>query len=154
MKKHYLLVISLIISLLFGTYTFFSQKEQKQSANEIFKQCLSEADTCFGVDYTKFDEEDKISYYMKAASNLHTAMCILPFTSYANVGNSNQDLVNALSGLYLSVTLHSTPQSTNRSRAFTEEEKAIFICLHYISVDPNDKNNCKALAKIANDIGY
>lgn len=152
MKKRYLLIISIII--LFGTYTFFSQKEQKQSANERFQQCLSEANASFAVDYTIFDEEDKISYYMNAASNLHTAMYILPFTSYANVKNSNQDLVNALSRLYLSITVHATPQSTNRLRTFTEKEKDIYRCLHYISVNPKDKINCRALTKIAEDIGY
>jgi hypothetical protein len=81
-------------------------------------------------------------------------MYILPFTSYANIRGSNQDLEAALSILFLSFTIHSKPQSTNRLKAFTEKEQAIFKCLLYISMNPNDKNNCKTLAKIAEDIGY
>ncbi|MBL4934776.1 hypothetical protein JK636_03270 [Clostridium sp. YIM B02515] len=152
MKKCYVLIISLII--IFGTYNFLIQNGKKQTANEAFKQSLSEAASCFAVDYSKFDEEDKIYYYMKAASNLHTAMYILPFTSYKNVNNKNQDLEDALSRLYLSISLHSTPQSTNRLRAFNEKEIDIYKCLNYISLNPNDKNNCKVLAKIAEEIGY
>ena len=148
MKKCYLLIISLII--IFGTYNFLIQNQHKQAANESFRYNLSESDSCFGVDYTKFHEEDKIYYYMKAASNLHTALYILPFTSYKD----NQDLKNVLSRLYLSITLHSTPESNNRLNAFNEKEHDIFMCLHYININPNDKNNCKALAKIAEDIGY
>lgn len=43
--------------------------------------CAYEADSCFGVDYNKIDEDTKNYYFIKVASNLHTAMCILPFTS-------------------------------------------------------------------------
>ena len=114
MKKHYLLIIALIISLLFGTYTFITQQLQRQSAN------------------------------------LHTAMSILPYTSYDNVKNK----INALSSLYMSITLHTTPQSTNRLIAFTKKEQAILMCLHYISVNPNDNKNWESLSKIAEDIGY
>lgn len=152
MKKCCLLIISLII--IFGTYNFLILKNQRQTSDEAFMYNLSEACSCFAVDYTKFDEEDKISFYMKAASNLNTAIYILPFTSYANNKNSNQDLEKALSGIYLSITLHCSPQFNNRFRVFNEKEDDIYRCLHYISVNPNDKNNCKALAKIAEDIGY
>lgn len=154
MKKRYLLIISLIISLLFGAYAFFSQKEEKQAANEIFKGCLSEADSCFGVDYTKADEDTKNYYYIKAASNLHTAIYIFEFTSYGNDKNNNPDLAKAISGLYLSMTVQSTPEANNRWIAVTEKRDAIFKSLHYISMNPNDKDNCKELAKIVSDIGY
>lgn len=33
-----------------------------------FIYCINEADSCFGVDYTKFGEEDKVYYYMKAST--------------------------------------------------------------------------------------
>jgi len=122
MKKNKLLIIALIISLVFVSYTFFTQEQQKQSANEIFINCLNEADACFAVAYSKFGEEDKVYYYMKASANLHTAMSILPFTSYANVENKIRNSANALSGLYMCITLHSTPQSTNRLIAFNKKE--------------------------------
>ena len=70
MKKNKVLIIALIISLVFGFYTFFTQEQQKQSANEIFINCLNEADACFAVPYSKFGEEDKVYYYMKASANL------------------------------------------------------------------------------------
>jgi hypothetical protein len=141
LKKHYLLIMALIISLLFGTYTFITQQQQKQSANETFIYCIYEADGCFAVDYSKLDEEDKVYYYMTASANLHAAMSILPFTSYANVENKIRNSANALSRLYMSITIHSTPQSTNRLIAFTKKEQAISMCLHAISVNPNDKKN-------------
>lgn len=156
MKKNKVLIIALIISLVFGFYTFFTQEQQKQSANEIFINCLNEADACFAVPYSKFGEEDKVYYYMKASANLHTAMSILPFTSYANVENKNKNRnsANALSSLYMCITLHSTPKATNRLIAFTKKERAIYMCLYYISVNPNDKKNWDSLSKIAEDIGY
>lgn len=154
LKKQYLLILCLIISLLFGTYTFLIQKRQKQTANETLIQCLNQAENCFGVDYTKLDGEGKIFYYMKASSNLYAAINILPYTSYSNVKNNNPELANALSGLYLSMTVQSTPKANNRWIAVTEKRQAIFNCLHYISINPNDKNNCKALIKIANSIKY
>jgi len=150
LKKHYVLIIALIISLLFGTYTFITQQLQRQTANETFIYSINEADACFTVDYSKFGEEDRVYYYMKASANLHTAMSILPYTSYDNVKNK----INTLSSLYMSITLHSTPQSTNRLIAFTKKEQAIFTCLHYISVNPNDNKNWESLSKIAEEIGY
>lgn len=157
MKKRYLLTIFLIISLLFGIYVSFihkQQRQQKETANQLLIQCLTEAGTCFGVDYTKMEEPDKIHQYMKASANLHTALYILPYTSYADAKNNNKELVNAISGLYQTMTMQSTPKSTNRLRAVTEKAEAIFKCLHYISVNPNDEDSCKALYKISNDIGY
>lgn len=152
MKKRCLLIVSLII--IFVSYNFIIQKHQRKALDEAFTNNLSEAYSCFAEDYSKFNEEDKISYYMKAAASLNTALYILPSTSYAKNKNNSQDLQNALSGLYLSITLHTTPQSTNRYRAFNEKEHDISKCLHYISVNPNDNNNCKALVKITEDIGY
>jgi len=90
---------------------------------------------------------------MNAAANLYAAMTILPFTSYANV-NKTRGSANALSRLYMSISLHTTPQSTNRLIAFNEKEQAIFLCLHNISVNPNDKKNWESLSKIAEEIGY
>lgn len=158
LKKGHLLIIliitTLIISLLFGTYTLSIQKQQKQTANNTLMQSLSETATCFGVDYTKLDEESKIFYYMRAAANLHTAIYILPYTSFSEDKSTNQELINSLSGLYLSITVQSTPKSNNRWIAVTEKRQAIFECLHYISLNPKDKDKCKALEKIAKDIGY
>lgn len=154
MKKHVLLKIYIVISLLFGAYTFLNQLEQKHNANETFEYSLYEVEGCFSVDYAQLDEEDKISYYMKAVTNLDKAIYILPATSYANVRNSNPDFMNALSGLYRSITIHSSSQSTNRLRAFTEKEHDIAMCLHYISMNPNDIDNSKKLTKITEELGY
>ena len=153
MKKRFL-IIALIISLLFGTYTFITQQQQKKHANETFIYCINQADGCFAVDYSKLSEEDKVYYYMTASANLHTAMTILPFTSYADVENKISGSANALSSLYISISLHTTPKSTNRMTAFTKKEQDIFICLHQISVNPNDKKNWDSLSKITQDIGY
>jgi hypothetical protein len=89
---------------------------------------------------------------MTASANLYAAISILPFTSYDNVENKIRGSANALSRLYMSISLHTTPQSTNRLIAFTEKENAIFKCLHYISTNPNDKKNWESLSKIAEDI--
>jgi hypothetical protein len=152
--KKCLLIIALIISLLFGTYTFITQQEQKKYANEGFIYCINQAASCFAIDYNKVGDEDKVSYYMNAAANLHTAMSILPFTSYANVENKTRGSANALSRLYMSISLHATPQSTNRLIAFSEKKDAIFTCLYHIGINPNDKKNWESLSKIAEDIGY
>ena len=79
-------------------------------------------------------------------------LSILPFTSYANVENKIRNSANALSRLYMCITLYRTPQSTNRLIAFNKKEQAILMCLHYISVNPNDKKNWDSLSKIADDI--
>jgi hypothetical protein len=150
MKKNKVLVMSLIITLLCVTGILLYQKQQEQRANEIFLSSLREVGGCFAVDYTKIHDEDKISYYMNAAGNLHTALYILPFTSYSK----NEDLSGALYGLYMSITLHTTPKSTNRWRAFNEKEIEILKALHYIEEDPMNKNNSKTLTEIAKDISY
>ena len=151
--KKRLLIIALIISFLFGTYTFVNQQIQRKKANDIFTNCIYELEGCFGVDYSKVDEEDKISHYMKASANLNTAISILPFTSYANVENKTGSS-NALSKLYLSISINATPQSTNRKIAFTEKQEAIQKCLVFMCMNPNDKKNWDSLSKIAVEIGY
>ena len=148
MKKCYILIIFLII--IFGVYTFFNQRQQKQDADQTFIYNLGEANSCFGVDYTKLSEEDKISYYMKADSSLNVALYTLKYTSY----DDKQDLENALGSLNLSISLHRTSQSTNRLRAFSEKENDIYMCLSDIILNTNDKNNCKKLIKVTNEIGY
>lgn len=153
MKKR-VLIIALIISSLFGTYTFINQQIQRKKANETFKDCIYELEGSFGIGYSKFDEEDKISYYMEAAGYLHTAIAILPYTSYANVENKTGGSSTALSKLYMSISINATPKSTNRKIAFTEKEEAIQKCLYLIEVNPNDKKNWDSLSKIAADIGY
>lgn len=153
MKKR-LLITALIISLLFGTCTFITQQQKKKYANDTFLYCISQADGYFAIDYSKVGEEDKVSYYMNAAANLHAAMSILPFTSYAKVENKTRGSANAISRLYMSISLHATPKSTNRLVAFSEKEEAIFTCLYHISINPNDKKNWESLSKIAEDIGY
>jgi len=156
LKKRYLVIIILIISLLFGIYVSSIQKQQRQqkeAANQLLINCLTDAGTCFGVDYTKMEEQDKIYEYIRASANLHTALYILPYTSYADDKNNNKELVNAISGLYQTMTIQSTPKSTNRLKAVTEKEESIRKYLHNISVNPNDENSCKALYKISNDIG-
>lgn len=67
MKKR-LLIITMIISFIFGTYTLINQQIQRKKANEIFIHCIYQLTGCFGIDYSKVDEEDKISYYMEAAA--------------------------------------------------------------------------------------
>lgn len=52
------------------------------------------------------------------------------------------------------MTIQNTPESNNRWIAVTEIEKEIFMCLNYISMDPNDKDSCKELVKIVGEIGY
>ncbi|MBU3092913.1 hypothetical protein KPL35_12605 [Clostridium sp. CF011] len=152
MKKR-LLIIALIISFLFATYAFINQKIQRKKANEVFIHCIYELVGCFGIGYSKVDEEDKISYYMEASAYLHTAISILPFTSYANVENKTGGST-ALSKLYMSISINATPQSTNRSIAFTEKEEEIQRYLYFMSINPNDKENWDLLSKIAVDIGY
>ncbi|WP_234118069.1 hypothetical protein [Clostridium hydrogenum] len=74
--------------------------------------------------------------------------------SYNFCSKNNENLTNVLSKLYLSITMHRTPNSKNRLIAFTQQEKEISILLHYISMNPNDENSCKALNRIVNKIGY
>ena len=149
MKKHNLLIIALIVSLLFGAYNFFSLKQQKKTASELFVFSLSEAQSCFDGDYSKLKEDEKKYYYIKAASNLHTALNILNSTSYANVENTNE-LFNAIYELNSCISENNTTNS--RWKAVTEKSKLINKYLHYIVINPNDKSNCKALSRLANNL--
>ncbi|WP_026881081.1 hypothetical protein [Clostridium akagii] len=100
---------------------------------------MDEADSCFGVNYDKIDKESKNSYFINIYSNLHTAMYILPFTSYANVENKDENSANAISRLYLTMTV--TNKSNSSWKAVTQKRQAIFKYLHYISTNPNDKKS-------------
>lgn len=153
MNKLKLMSIVLIISLIFGIYNCVILNSQKKYANEEFAHCLREASSCYEMDFEKLDQDDKDSYFIKAASNLHTAMEILPFTSYAKVENKTNS-ANGISRLYLVMAIKRTPQSTNRLRAVTEKRVAIFKCLDKMSLDPYNKSNWQSLSKIAQDIGY
>ncbi|WAG62570.1 hypothetical protein LL038_10165 [Clostridium estertheticum] len=70
---------------------------------------------------------------MEASSYLHTAISILPFTSYANVENKTVGST-ALSKLYMSISINATPKSNNRAIAFTEKETAIQKWLHFMRI--------------------
>lgn len=152
LRKHYLLIISaLIISVLITLLVRDNiiKKEQEKAANGIFVGCLSDASACFGIDYTKSSEESKNSYYIRITASLHTAIYILPYTSYSK---NNQKLETALSGIYQIMVLLSKPDNLDRWKAVTVKRQAIFECLSNISLYPSDKNNYNTLIKIANDI--
>jgi hypothetical protein len=148
-KKHHLLITVLVISLLFGAYNFFSLKQQKKVADELFIFSLSQAQAGFALDYSKLDDNDKIFYYIKASSDLNTALHTLNFTSYANIEN-RQELSRALSELYLYMTELDTV--TSRWKTVAGKSELIYNCLHYIVINPNDKKNCEALFKLANNL--
>ncbi|MBW9144776.1 hypothetical protein KTC92_15335 [Clostridium sp. CM027] len=149
MKKKHLLIIALIISLIFGAYNFLSLKQQEKTATELFISSLSQTQTCFAQDYSKLNENEKKYYYIKAASNLHTALNLLNSTSYANVENSNE-LFNAINELNSCISENNTTNS--RWKAVTEKRELIYNYLHYIVINPNDKSNCKALSRLANNL--
>lgn len=146
-KKHYLLIIVLVISLLFGTYNFFSLKEQKRNANELFIYNLVQAQYCFGMDYSKASDDIKNEYYTKASSSLNTALYLLELTSYSNIDNRNVELFNAIYNLNRCMM-----ESNTRWKAVTEKREDIYNHLRYICENPNDKNNCQALYKLANNL--
>jgi len=150
MKKQNLLIIALIISLLFGTYSFFSLKQREKTANELFKYTLSQAQFCFAQDYTKMkDDDDKNYYYKLAASNLYTALSIVDLTSYGKRENHNE-LISAINELYFCMTEINTTNS--RWKAVTEKRVAIYKYLTYIGIDPNDKNSYDSLSRLANNL--
>ncbi|MBU3091722.1 TLD domain-containing protein [Clostridium sp. CF011] len=149
MKKKHLLIIALIISLIFGAYNFLSLKQQEKTATESFIFSLSDAQYCFAQDYSKLNENEKNYYYIMASSNLHTALNLLNSTSYANVENSNE-LFNAINELNSCISENNTTNS--RWKAVTEKRELIYNYLHYIVINPNDKSNCKALSRLANNL--
>ena len=114
--------------------------------------CIDEADSCFGVDYSKIDEETKTYYFLKLSSNLNAASEILPFTSYAKVPNK-VGAMNAISKLYL-VTTSGNKTTNDKLKAFAEKKQAIFKFLHFISTDPQNKDNWDKLLKVENDMDY
>jgi len=146
MKKHYILIIAVIISLLFGTYNYINLKEQKKTTDELFIYSLEQVQSCFGVDYSKMDEAGKNDYFIKASSNLHTALSIFRFTSYVEVKNDNQ-LINAISDLNMCMI-----EPTTRWKAVTVKSELIYKYLHYILINPTDKDTCLALYKLANNL--
>jgi hypothetical protein len=149
MKKHNLLIIVLIIILLFGAYNFFSLKQRESFVNELFMANLSEVQAGFASDYSKLNENDKIFNYMKASSNLHTAVSILDSTSYADIEN-HIELSNALNELYFYMTNFDTVNS--RWKDVGKKSELINKYLHYIITDPNDKKSCNELSRLANNL--
>ncbi|GCD12522.1 hypothetical protein [Clostridium tagluense] len=149
MKKQNLLILALIISLLFGTYSFFSLKRREKTANELFKYTLSQSQFCFAQDYTIMKDDEKNYYYRLAASNLYTALSIVDLTSYGNNGKNNE-LTSAINELYCCMTEINTNDS--RWKAVTEKRVAIYKYLTYISDNPNDKNSCDALSRLSNNL--
>ena len=147
MKKHHLLFIALIISLIFGTYNYISLKSQKRTANEIFAYKLQQAQSYFGADYKELNIDDKNYRRIMASSSLSTAISVLNLTSYAHNENSSQLLV-ALDELNRCITEVNTFDS--RTKAFTEKSGLIQKYLTNISTNPNDESSCKALFKLSN----
>lgn len=138
-----------MISLLVGLYTFISHVNQKQITTELFEYNLSQVEYCFTQDYNNMDEDNKTFFYLKAASNLSSALAILDFTSYAKIEN-NIELSNALDALYFCITEDN--EFNSRWKAVTQKRDAINKYLHYINQNPNDKNNLNALSRLVNNL--
>lgn len=145
MKKRYLLITALIISLLFGAYNFVSLKSQQQNADELLKYTLQLAQSCFGLNYNKLTNDEKNNQYTMASSNLYTAMYILDLTSY-DIEKRSQ-LFMAINNLYYCIT--ETNTNNSRSKAFIEKSVLINKYLKNISEDPNDKNSCEELSNLS-----
>ncbi|MBZ9626089.1 hypothetical protein G9F71_025110 [Clostridium sp. FP2] len=146
MKKTQILTIALIISLIFGFYNFFIQKEQKRVANEVFKSNLQTDESCFVYNYNIMSDDEKNSNYLMASSGLKTALSISQLTSYNYMGR-NKALVTALSDLARCMN-----RKDSRWQAVTEKASLLYKYLTYIRENPNDKDSCKSLSKIANDL--
>ena len=144
-------IIGLAFSLIFGVHNFLIQKQQKHTANEELKYDLKEIQGCFVVDYKKLADEDKNYYYMKAATNLHTALFIIDLNSNHNISNRNEELFNAIYSLYVCMTEESYKNNI-RLKIVTEKENEISNYLYFISMNLNDKKDCKALSKLINDL--
>jgi|GEM_PF-1315771 len=151
MKKHnvFILKLALIISLLVGIYTFIARVDQKQRTTELFKYNLSQVEYCFAQDYNNMDDDNKTFFYLKASSNLSSALAILDFTSYAKIKNHNE-LSSALEELYFCITENN--QFNSRWKAVTQKREAINKYLHYVNQNPNDKNNSNALSRLVNNL--
>ena len=75
LKKRYLLIIALIISLLFGAYTFLERVNDKKNADEMFLSQLEEVQGSFALDYSNMNENDRTYNYMKASSVVVNYYC-------------------------------------------------------------------------------
>lgn len=150
MKKHYLLII-LIISLLFGTYNFFSLKLQKKAANSILITSLQVVQSCFSKDYTIMSNNEKNTWYITISSNLNTASHIINLTSCVNNENQNR-LANTISELYFCMTEINLTNS--KWKAVTEKSEVIYKYLTDIINNPNDEIACNSLSEIANNLRY
>ncbi|MBK5239963.1 hypothetical protein [Clostridium sp.] len=149
MKKRHLLVIALIISLLFGAYNFIVLKEQKKNADELFIFCLSNAQANFTSDYSEFDDNDIIFYYMHTCAYLHTAVYTFGSTSYASIENHKQ-LSDSISELLR--YMEDIDRVESRWKGFPENWNLINEYLHYIVINPNDKKNTEALYKLSHNL--
>lgn len=148
-KKHHLLIIALIISLVFGSFNFLMLSQRKKTANELFMLSLYEAQGGFTSDFSKADDNEKIFYYMKASCDLNTALNIFNSTSYSNIENHKQ-LYDAINELYRYMIALDTVNS--RWKGAAEKSELILRYLHYAMLNPNDKNNSEALYKLANNL--
>lgn len=146
MKKKYILISFITIIFIFSACTIFVKNKQMQDEETIIKYNLNQVQSCFTIDYNKMDNDTKIFYYIKATSNLHTVLYILD----SNRQHYNEDLFSAIYELYWCMSEDTNTNS--RWNAVTAKQKDIANYLHYISNDINDKANCKALSKIANDL--
>lgn len=148
-KKRRLLITSLIISLVFGAYNFISVKETERKANELFKYSLYSAQGSFNKSYSKMNENDKIFNFMKASSDLNVALVILESTSYANIEN-HEELSSAISELYrYTIDLDTV---SNRWEDVDKKSQLILRYLHFLGMNPNDKNSSDALFNLANNL--
>ena len=150
MKKHHLIII-MIISLLFGTYNFFSLRLQKKAANTIFITSLQVTQSYFLKDYTKLSNNEKDTCYTTISSNLNTALNIIDLTSCVNNENENR-LSSAILDLYSCMTLTNTTNS--KWKAVTEKSEVIYKNLTDIINNPNDEIACSSLSEIANNLSY
>lgn len=149
MKKNHLLIAALIISLIFGAYNFIRLKDQQRIATELFKFSLHNAQAGFNVNYSKLDENEKMSNFMKASSNLNTALVLFKFTSYANIEN-HKELTSAISELHSYMIEYDT--DSKRFEEVDENSQLILKYLHFLGKNPNDKNSSVELYKLANNL--
>ena len=149
LKKRYLLIIALIISSLFGAYTFLERVNDKKNADEIFLYQLEEVQGSFALDYSNMNENDRTYNYMKASSNLSSLLNIVSFTSYYNTKNSNE-LIDSLDKLYFCIS--DTKTINNKWEIISENSKLICEYLHNICTNLNDKDSCESLINIIKEI--
>jgi len=74
---------------------------------------------------------------------------MLDFTSYAKIENHNE-LIIALDNLYFCITENN--EYNSRWKAFTQKREAIYKYLHYINLNPNDKNNSNEFYKLTSNL--